>query len=106
MSVDKIAGGTLIAVALGIGAAALAPGIVRAARPRLLKALATGIALAREGRVALEGAWEDLEDLLAEARANADSALETGARQPASSNVSQLARRAAEAEAESPSHGA
>jgi hypothetical protein len=104
MSLERIAGGALIAAALGVGAAVLAPGLTRAARPRLLKALATGIALAREGRLAVEGAWEDFEDLLAEARAAADRAREAG--EPAAASVTPFVRNAPKTDAESPPRGA
>lgn len=72
MSVRAILGGAAVVAAVGVGAVILAPGLIRAARPTMLKALAQGMALARVGRARIESAWEDLEDFVAEATAHAE----------------------------------
>lgn len=73
MSVKAILGGAAIVAAVGVGAVILAPGLIRAARPSLLKALTQGMALARVGRAQIESAWEDFEDFVAEATAAAQA---------------------------------
>jgi len=69
MSLRVVLGGAAVITAVGVGAAILAPGMIRAARPALLRALTQGMALARIGRARIEGVWEDLEDFVAEASA-------------------------------------
>jgi hypothetical protein len=69
MSLRAVLGGAAIVAAVGVGAVILAPGIIRASRPTLLKALTQGMALARVGRARIESVWEDLEDFVAEASA-------------------------------------
>jgi hypothetical protein len=101
MAIEKVAGGGLIVAAVGVGAAILGPGLLKAARPKLLQALVVGMAAGREARIALEAAWEDFEDLLAEARATADRAQSEPAE--TASNVKPFAKPA---EPEAPLHGA
>jgi hypothetical protein len=72
MPIGRIVGSVVIAVAVGVGAAVLGPGLARAVRPALRKAMTRAITLAREGQVFVEGAWEDFEDLLAEAQADSE----------------------------------
>jgi hypothetical protein len=91
MALDKIVGGVVIVAAIGIGAAILAPGLVRAGRPLLRKALAQGMALAREGQSAFEAAWEDFEDVLAEAAADASQQKQA----PAGATVTPFSRPSA-----------
>jgi hypothetical protein len=69
MSLRVVLGGAAVITAVGVGAAILAPGMIRAARPALLRALTQGMMLARIGRARIEGVWEDLEDFVAEASA-------------------------------------
>ncbi len=82
MGVVKLARGGVLLAALGAGVATLAPGLARAVRPRVLQALTLGIALSKQARRSLEGAWEDFEDLMAEAQAAAEArAAQEGATQ-------------------------
>jgi hypothetical protein len=97
MSVKAIVGGAAIVAAVGVGAVILAPGLIRAARPSLLKALTQGMALARVGRAQIESAWEDFEDFVAEATAAAHAQGGEQAAQ-AASNVTWVDKSAATAQ--------
>ncbi len=94
MSVKAIVGGAAIVAAVGVGAVVLAPGLFRAARPSLLKALTRGMALARVGRVQIESAWEDFEDFVAEATAAVQAEAQTAGAQ-GDSNVGWVDKAAA-----------
>jgi hypothetical protein len=72
MANERFLGMAVVAAAVGAGVAVLGPALARAFRPALRTALARGMVLARTSQVAIEGAWEDFEDFLAEARAEAD----------------------------------
>jgi len=73
---DLFKNGTVLGVAIGLGAAAVAaalvpalPTIARAGRPAARGALKSGLILMERGREVLAEASEELEDLLAEVRA-------------------------------------
>lgn len=73
---DFVKSGTPLGIAIGIGATVLAsavipvlPAIARAARPTARAAIKSGIILAERGREFIAEASEEIEDILAEARA-------------------------------------
>lgn len=73
---DFIKGGTPLGIAIGIGATVLAtvvvpvlPVLAKAARPTARAAIKSGILLAERGREFMAEASEEIEDILAEARA-------------------------------------
>jgi hypothetical protein len=89
----KFKDGTPLGIAIGIGTAVLAsavlpalPALVRAARPTARAAVKSGLLLAEKGREFLSEAGEELEDILAEARAELH-AEKTGGAAPASDTV-------------------
>lgn len=72
----KIKEGTSLGIAIGIGATVLAsavlpalPALIRAARPTARAAIKSGLLLAEKGREVMAEAGEELEDILAEAKA-------------------------------------
>ena len=74
---DFFKSGTPLGIAIGIGAAALAsavipvlPALAKAARPAARTAIKSGLLLAERGREIMAEASEELEDILAEARAD------------------------------------
>jgi F0F1-type ATP synthase membrane subunit b/b' len=73
---DFIKSGTPLGIAIGIGATVFAtavipilPALAKAARPTARAAIKSGILLAEKGREFMAEATEELEDILAEARA-------------------------------------
>jgi len=73
---DLLKNGTVLGVAIGLGAAAVAaalvpalPAIARAGRPAARGVLKSGLILMAQGREALAEASEEFEDLLAEVSA-------------------------------------
>lgn len=73
---DFIKSGTPLGIAIGIGATVLAtavipvlPALAKAARPTARAAIKSGILLAEKGREFMAEATEELEDILAEAKA-------------------------------------
>jgi len=73
---DLLKNGTSLGVAIGLGAAVIAaaivpalPVIARAGRPAARAAIKSGLALVERGREVMAEASEELEDLLAEVRA-------------------------------------
>ncbi|MDP2903453.1 MAG: DUF5132 domain-containing protein [Methylovulum sp.] len=74
---DFIKGGTPLGIAIGIGATVLAtavmpvlPVLVKAIRPTARAAIKSGLLLAERGREIIAEAGEELEDILAEAKAD------------------------------------
>lgn len=74
---DFIKSGTPLGIALGIGATVLAgavipilPALAKTARPTARAAIKSGILLAERGREIIAEVSEELEDILAEARAD------------------------------------
>jgi len=74
---DFFKSGTPLGIAIGIGATVLAtaaipvlPVLAKAARPAARAAIKSGILLAERGREYMAEASEELEDILAEARAD------------------------------------
>jgi hypothetical protein len=91
---DFFKSGTPLGVAIGIGATVLAtavipvlPALAKAARPAARAAIKSGILLAERGREFMAEASEELEDILAEARA--DLLRENTASQPESSGYAE-----------------
>ena len=73
---DLIKNGTPIGVAIGLGAAALAtvivpalPALVRASRPTARAAIKSGLVLLERGREVMSEASEELDDMMAEVKA-------------------------------------
>ena len=73
---DFVKSGTPLGIAIGIGATVLAtavipvlPVLAKAARPTARAAIKSGILLAERGREFIAEASEEIEDILAEARA-------------------------------------
>ena len=73
---DLTKNGTPMGIVIGIGATVLAtalvpalPALARAARPTARAAIKSGLLLAEKGREFISEASEELEDILAEARA-------------------------------------
>ena len=73
---DFIKNGTPLGIALGVGAAVLAsavipllPAIAQAARPTARAAIKSGILLVERGREFMAEASEEIEDIVAEAKA-------------------------------------
>ncbi|TAL44097.1 MAG: DUF5132 domain-containing protein [Methylovulum sp.] len=73
---DFFKNGTPLGIVIGIGATVLAtavipalPALARAARPTARAAIKSGLLLAERGREFISEAGEELEDILAEARA-------------------------------------
>ncbi len=73
---DFFKGGTPLGIAIGIGASVLAtavipalPALARAARPAARAAIKSGILFAEKGRELMSEAGEEIEDILAEVRA-------------------------------------
>ncbi|GAB4261272.1 MAG: hypothetical protein Kow0065_11780 [Methylomicrobium sp.] len=74
---DFIKTGTPLGIAIGVGATVLAaatlpvlPALARAARPGARAAIKTGIMLVERGREMMAEASEEIEDIVAEARAD------------------------------------
>jgi len=74
---DFIKSGTPLGIAIGIGATVMAaavipvlPALARVARPTARAAIKSGLLLAERGREIIAEASEELEDILAEARAD------------------------------------
>lgn len=73
---DIVKNGTPLGIAIGLGAAVLAtavvpalPAIVRASRPTARAAIKSGMVLLERGREVMAEASEELEDILAEVKA-------------------------------------
>jgi hypothetical protein len=91
---DFFKSGTPLGIAIGIGATVFATAVVpvlpvlaKAARPAARAAIKSGILLAERGREFMSEASEELEDILAEARA--DLQRESAMKQPESSEFSE-----------------
>ncbi len=73
---DIVKNGTPLGIAIGLGAAVLAtaivpalPAIVRASRPTARAAMKSGLILLEKGREVMAEASEELEDIMAEVKA-------------------------------------
>jgi len=92
---DFFKNGTPLGIAIGIGATVLAtavipvlPVLARAARPTARAAIKSGLLLAERGREFIAEAGEELEDILAEARAELQR--ENTVRRPESSEYDEF----------------
>jgi len=94
MAVGKvIRGGLFLGVAVGIGAAIVAPTVWRVMRPAAKSALRAGIAGYGAARTAAARAGEEVEDLVAEVVYEAEEAEEMGEAEPVEEPVAATPRK-------------
>jgi hypothetical protein len=75
------AGNIVTGLAIGIGAAVVAPVLIPALRPVAKSLIRTGLMVYEQGRVAMAEAYEKAEDMVAEVRAEMAEAVEVAAKE-------------------------